>query len=162
MISAALKDKHLYDFLLSQPIWQESFAWLMQNQDTTTEGIHIIDSAVGDDWFANVHSYQTKPQHDCTWENHQHTIDIQFLHNGIETIQWANRDLLGTPTAYLPEFDREEFAPVDCHFSLLTLNPRSFVVFQPGEAHRPMIACGTTTRLLKTVIKIPKRLLTCP
>lgn len=158
MITAALTDTHLYEHLLKQPIWEESFTWLRENHKIRPEGISPLSANHSSEWFANVHGYKTRPAESCTWENHRQTIDIQYIIEGVEGIDWAPTSNLDVPTIYKPEFDREEFAPVNAQTSRLKLSAGEFVVFMPGEAHRPMTQWANAVQLRKIVVKIPTEL----
>ena len=160
MITAALTDTHLYAHLLKQPIWEESFTWLRENHETKPEGISPISPNHSSNWFANVHGYITRPAESCTWENHRQTIDIQYIIEGVEGIDWTPTSRLDTPTTYKPEFDREEFAAPNAQTSRLKITAGDFVVFMPGEAHRPMTQWENAMQLRKIVVKIPVQLIT--
>ena len=159
MITAALSDTHLYNHLLAKPVWNDSFCWLRENKGTTTEGIHAISPHATSNWFANVHGYATRPAETCIWENHRHTVDIQYIIEGTEGIDWTTTSHLASPSTYKAEFDREEFEAPTNATSRLKLTAGDFVVFMPGEAHRPMTQWDTPVQLRKIVVKIPMELL---
>ncbi len=159
MITAALTDTHLYEHLLNQSIWSQSFQWLFEQKNAAAEGITPIAASHSGKWLANVHGYTTRPADQCTWENHRHTVDIQYIIEGTEGIDWTLTSRLSTPTTYKPEFDREEFEAPETTTSRLKLTAGDFVVFMPGEAHRPMTQWDAPVQLRKIVVKIPTELL---
>ena len=110
-------------------------------------------------WYVNVHGYETLPREDCKWENHPATIDIQYIISGVEGIDVAAVETLGEPLVFLPEIDTHHYASNENPFTRLILEAGSFVVFLPGEAHRPKIAVADPTKLAKLVVKIPARLI---
>lgn len=110
-------------------------------------------------WFVNVHGYTTQPEEKCVWENHTHTIDLQYLIEGREGIRVLPVEQLGQPTLYKEESDTQKFASPIQPGHLVILRPGDFVTFLPGEAHCPKIAVGESAPLRKLVVKIPARLL---
>ena len=135
---------------------RKSLAWLEKYADTTEFGDYPLGEP---DWYANVHGYVTLPEAECNWENHRHTIDIQYLVIGSEGIRWTAVSQLGTPLRYVEEKDRQEFdAPIGAT-SLFSLHPGMFAIFLPGDAHCPKITLSKPETLRKVVVKIPSRLI---
>jgi YhcH/YjgK/YiaL family protein len=110
-------------------------------------------------WYANLHGYLTLPESECCWENHKHTIDIQYLINGKERIRWTSVNQLSTPRRYIEDKDRQEFDMPGFDTSQLTMEPGMFALFLPGDAHCPKIVFEEPEYLRKLVIKIPVDLL---
>ena len=140
---------------LNHPIFLESFEWILKNAETAAVGIHELGKP---NWFANVHAYETQSREQCVWENHTRTVDIQYIIEGVEGIDFARVEALGEPTLYKPETDTQKFSPEPFASSHLVLNAGEFVVFFPGEAHRPKVAIGEPCALRKLVVKIPMNL----
>ena len=158
MILAPIRETVLYRDLLVHEVWRRSLNWLSAHASTSDEGIYPIDESVSSEWYANVHSYETKPADNCVWENHRDTIDIQYITRGVERIDWTLKSELESPVRYIAESDREEFAGPKCEVSRIKLSEGMFVIFLPGEVHRPMAAWDSPLQLSKTVVKIPTSL----
>ena len=152
MIAAKLHDGKKWKPFLALPVFSESFEWILKNAETASAGIHELGKA---NWFVNVHGYATQLREQCVWENHTRTIDIQYIIEGVEGIDFARVEVLGEPTLYKPESDTQKFSPESFASSHLVLHAGEFVVFSPGEAHRPKVAVGESCTLRKLVVKIP-------
>jgi biofilm protein TabA len=155
MILAKLHDEQNWKSFLNRPIFLEPFEWILKNAETALAGIHELGKP---NWFVNVHGYATQSREQCVWENHTRTVDIQYIIEGIEGIDFARVEVLGEPTLYKPETDTQKFSPESLASSHLVLNAGEFVVFFPGEAHRPKVAVGESCTLRKLVVKIPMNL----
>ena len=106
-------------------------------------------------WYVNAHGYTTQDRADCNWENHPATIDIQYLIEGEEAIDVLPVRTLGEPASLNSETDTEKFKDPEEPCTTVVLQAGDFVIFLPGEAHRPKISVRTPTALKKLVVKIP-------
>lgn len=156
MFTAYLNDPAAWQPLRSQPVLQRSLIWLEQHAATAALG----DYRLGEPgWYADVHSYQTRPDLDCPWESHAQTADVQYVITGEEGICWLPARELTGPLRTFTDRDRLEWVPPVQTASLLTLRAGMFAIFLPGEAHCPMIALDAPMPIRKAVVKIPARLL---
>lgn len=156
MFLARLSQPTDWQPFLSSPVFQKSLAWISAHLGAFTEGIHELGEP---GWFVNVHSYTTQAQELCAWENHPATIDIQYMIDGLEGIDLISVEKLGTPTSFKVESDTQKFAAVNEPATQLVLRTGDFVIFLPGEAHRPKVAVGAPAVLRKLVVKIPVKML---
>ena len=155
MFTSSIQHPNRTNTFLNYPIFLESFEWILKNAETASAGIHELGKP---NWFVNVHGYATQPREQCVWENHTRTVDIQYIIDGVEGIDFARVEALGEPTLYKSETDTQKFSPEPFASSHLVLHAGEFVVFFPGEAHRPKIAVGEPCTLRKLVVKIPMNL----
>lgn len=105
----------------------------------------------GNEVFAIVQSYESKPMEDSKWEAHRKYIDVQFIVDGTEQIGVAKVNSL-TPAT---EYDNE----VDCILlegtgDMLTLSGGDFAILYPWDAHMPGVALNTPAAVRKVVVKI--------
>ena len=156
MLLANLSQSAHWKPIVTSPVFVESLAWISQNLGSFAEGIHELGRP---GWFVNVHGYSTQARELCAWENHPKTIDLQYMIDGVECIDLTPVETLGAPTAFKAESDSEKFAATTEPATGLILRPGDFVIFLPGEAHRPKVAVGTPSPLKKLVVKIPVALL---
>ncbi|MDC2993768.1 YhcH/YjgK/YiaL family protein [bacterium] len=159
MFCSSLLNRSHWSPLLSEEVWHKSLAWLLKNASAAELGTYSLGQP---DWFANVHEYKTKDQELCTWESHQHTIDIQYVISGSEQILWMPTSELEGPTKIFDNIDRQEWKVKDHLPQLPTkivLSAGFFAIFLPNEGHCPMIRDGNSALIRKTVIKIPFSLL---
>jgi biofilm protein TabA len=155
MFLASLSNAAHWQPFIQSPVFTQPLLWISGNIRSMTEGIHELGQP---GWFANVHGYTTQPRELCIWENHPATIDIQYMIDGIEGIDLTAVESLGTPTAFKPESDTQKFAATRDPVTQLILRSGDFVIFLPGEAHRPKVAVNEPALLRKLVVKIPVRM----
>ena len=156
MLVAFLADETVWRPILRHDVWHEVLAWLQKYAKTAEFGNHSLDAP---NCFANVHGYSTLPESECCWENHMHTIDVQYLIIGRERILWTSVNQLGAPRHYIRDKDRQEFDMPRFKTAQLIMHPGMFAIFLPGDAHCPKIQLEESEILRKVVIKIPSPLL---
>jgi len=156
MFYAHLSNRAHWQPFLHSPLFIRSLLWVSENAGSATNGIYELGEP---GWFVNVHGYTTQPRELCAWENHPETIDLQYIIEGTEVIDVAPVESLGKPTEFKPESDSQKFAPTNGPATQLLLNAGDFVIFLPGEAHRPKVAAQEPVCLKKLVVKIPAKLL---
>lgn len=107
----------------------------------------------GDEVFVNVMDAGLRDAEDATFEYHRRYADLQIDLTGAERWDWAAE---GAPLAQ----DKPYNAAGDAGFvagpqqASGKLGEGRFVLFFPGEPHKPSCLCGACTRLRKAVIKI--------
>jgi YhcH/YjgK/YiaL family protein len=106
----------------------------------------------GDEIYAVVQRYETKPREQGRWEAHRKYIDIQFLAEGCELIGVVDAEKLTIAEEYDAESDIMFFA--DAAGDLIKLTGSKFVLLFPQDAHMPGIASGTPSDVTKAVVKI--------
>ena len=105
----------------------------------------------GQDVRAFFNEYQTVPVEDCFFEAHELFADIQIMRSGTERIAVSNIDAL-TVTKAVPENDFWAMeGPED--LSVL-MNPDSFLIVFPGDAHKLKIMVDKPMDVTKTVFKV--------
>ena len=121
-------DPQLYDY----PGFRQALTYLAGLSAFPPVGQADID---GQEVFASVQSYDTKPHGDIPWECHRDYIDIQFLFSGQEKVGVM-------PTAEVPGFEYDQandiaFAREKPEGTWVPLTAGDFVVLFPEDAHRP-------------------------
>ena len=111
------------------------------------DGKYLI---AGDDVFALVQRYTTKPADAGRWEAHRKYIDLQCVFDGIEQIGYAPLDTL-TAEPYDAERD---LAWLSGQGEFVTMRAGRFMLLWPEDAHMPGIAVGPPGPVLKVVVKI--------
>ncbi len=106
----------------------------------------------GNEIFAMVSDYTTKPREQCRWEAHQRYIDIQYLIHGEELIGVTNPHCLKLTEAYDAQSDVMFYEGEGGDF--IRLCNDKFVLLFPHDAHMPSIATATPSTVKKIVIKI--------
>lgn len=140
------------DWLSRQsPVFRDAFAWLQAMPNSQPDGRTDID---GDRVYVLVQGYDTKPATECRWESHRKTIDIQYIFQGVESIDYARPGELTPNNDYDAVRDVEFWLPTAPPAATLMMSPGTYVVFLAGEPHRPKVADGLNHAVRKAVFKI--------
>lgn len=132
--------------------WEKAFAFLHALPTNIPDGEHPID---GPGLFARVATYQTKTRDAALLEAHRAFIDIQYLISGSEEIRVFPTPGLTVKTPYDSANDVEFYVPGASAPARLHLEPGTFAVFFPQDAHQTQIApAGESGTVRKVVIKI--------
>jgi len=121
----------------------------LQTADVATlpTGKHVID---GDDVYALVMDYQSKPISEGFLEAHRKYIDVQYVASGVERIGYV--DLAKTVPG---EYDEaKDFLKAEGTASMVVIDAGTFAVFFPHDAHMPCIAVDQPTAVRKVVVKV--------
>lgn len=108
----------------------------------------------GENVYAIVQKYTTKPAEQAKFEAHRKYIDIQFLFAGKESILWAPLSAMKKVT--MP-FDEKKDAAL---YALvpegwpLHLTAGQFTILFPEDAHAPGCAWGEPAEAIKVVVKV--------
>jgi len=146
MVIDQLSNANLY-FKLG-PLIQKGFEYLQQTDFNKVElGKQEIQ---GDDLFAIVMEYETKPVAECKYEGHHKYIDLQFLIAGGEFMGLALlKDQM--PVESNLEHDYEFY---DLKSDLIRFEPNSFMLLYPNDLHMPGVHQTEPEWVKKVVIKI--------
>ncbi|KXS40764.1 YhcH/YjgK/YiaL family protein [Halanaerobium sp.] len=127
---------------------KKAFKFLEENDFSEIEdGKYEIE---GDDIFAIVDSYETKPQEEGVWEGHREYIDIQYLVEGTELMGYSNLERMD-----LDESDEDnDFLTFAGDGDFITVEPGNFVVFMPQDIHMPGICLADGQEAKKVIVKI--------
>jgi YhcH/YjgK/YiaL family protein len=127
------------------------FDYLSRDLSNVPDGRYEIIG--GDEVFAMVQSYQTKPREQGKWEAHRKYADIQFIIAGRECMGIAPIEAMRTQTPYDAEQDLEFFTGTgDGQF--MTVEEGSFAIFLPHDVHMPTIAIDAPGKVKKVVVKV--------
>jgi len=149
MIQDTLENSSRYEAL--HPHFAKAFEYL-RGVDGTQE-LGRVD-IVGDEVFAIVQTYTTKPQEKALFEAHRKYIDVQFIQSGRETILWAPLTKMAEETmAYSDEKDAALWKLVP-DMTALHMNPGHFSILYPEDAHAPCIDWEKPSQVFKVVVKV--------
>jgi biofilm protein TabA len=148
MISDTLKSARLYE--PSHPRFAAGFDFLRKLPADIADGRHEIDA---DRLFALVQSYTTSPAETRKLEHHRKYADIQYLISGHEIIEHVALDGLPVETPYdaTKDFGLVRDPAVR---SAVVLNPGTWAIFFPQDAHKPGCAVGAPGAVRKVVVKV--------
>lgn len=148
MIADTLAQSSRYASLA--PHFAAAFAYLRTLPTGQPPGRYDLS---GDDCFALVQSYTTKPIAEAKFEAHRKHIDIQFIRSGQETLLWAPLAGLAETQAYNGEKDFALFATPGVA-TPLKLRAGEFAIFFPEDAHAPGRELDAPCEVHKVVIKV--------
>lgn len=118
------------------------------NFTAIADGRHDIE---GDHMFALVQRYPSKPLAEGRWEAHRKYIDLQVVLSGVEQIGYVSIDQL---TAEPYDADRDLTWLSGTAGQWITVPAGHFMLLWPGDAHMPGVQVGSSTAVLKVVVKI--------
>ncbi|PZF74954.1 YhcH/YjgK/YiaL family protein [Taibaiella soli] len=128
----------------------QAMEYLQQTDFTAmTPGKYDVD---GDNIFAIVNEFTTKPYDACEPETHRKYIDIQFMVSGKERFGWAPLLEQKPLMPYSDEQDLLLYQPENLNF--LNLSAGMFIIFYPTDIHMPEICVNEPELVKKVVMKI--------
>jgi YhcH/YjgK/YiaL family protein len=104
----------------------------------------------GDNLYALVQEYVTKPAEQGMWEAHRKYIDVQYIVSGQERMGVANLRTMQLGE-YVPEKD---FQPMRGRGNYLDVFAGSFVIFFPEDGHMPGLCVNAPEAVRKVVLKV--------
>lgn len=152
MIHAALSDWRKYPGLVKHPVWQAAFQWLEACAEQQADGIYPLGQ---DGFYARVMSYALKERDVARYENHRHTIDIQYTLNGAERIELSPENMLERLDDYACAKDTEHYKTPAGFDAVVTNSKGLFTIIFPGEPHMPQLMVPGADAVKKVVVKIP-------
>ena len=149
MILDSLSLWHRYAPL--HPRLARAFAFLKQVGPDVAIGRHEI---AGDEVFALVQRYQTRPVDGMQLEAHRRYIDVQYLVSGREVIHWAPlRELAHVTQPYDATKDAGLFA-LSPGTVPVPLRSGQFMILFPDDAHAPCCCADAPSEVVKVVVKV--------
>ena len=150
MITSTLSQLHHYKII--SPNFAKGIQYALSTDFATLEpGKYAVD---GEEVFAIVNEYTTKPLSECDPESHRDYADIQLLVAGVERFGYA--PLTGQPetTPYDPEEDIAYYTLPAEDLSYITLRPGEFIIFFPSDIHQPEVFLHQPDPVRKVIIKV--------
>ncbi len=133
----------------NQAAWVKALAFLRDSDLLTLSlGKHLID---GDNVYAIVTDAPSKEFDKSAWESHRNYIDLQYVIKGKEKIGEAP---VATATVIKPYDEAKDVANYTTDGKFYIAEPGTFLLFFPGEAHRPNIKVDGYDVVRKIVVKI--------
>lgn len=114
--------------------WQRALQFLADPATAQLPiGRHDLD---GDNLFALIQEYDTRPADVCRWEAHRRYVDVQYVAAGCERIGIAALETMTVDMEYDEQRDVGFFQGTG---DWLTLSAGSFAIFLPHDVHRPCV-----------------------
>jgi YhcH/YjgK/YiaL family protein len=147
MVFDRLKNACQY-FPLGEKI-TKALQYLSQTDFTNVEpGKYEID---GENVFALVQTYNTKPFSSGKWEAHKKYMDIQYIVSGKEKMGFTD----ATKVIVLEEYNEEkDYAIYKGEGNFLIAEEGHFAIFFPSDVHMPSMAINIPKEVKKVVVKV--------
>ena len=147
MIIDKIENAHLYKNI-SERI-NKSFEYIRTTDlKNLPAGKYPID---GENIFALVSEYQTKPEQEGKLEAHKKYIDVQYVISGEELMGYAP---LGGQKVLDPYKEENDIVFYTGDKSFTKVSEGMFAIFFPEDVHMPGIASGKSSSVKKLVIKV--------
>lgn len=108
---------------------------------------------LGDNMFALIETYYTKPVNECKLESHEKHIDLQYIIEGREFMNWASTENLVVSENLLIEEDLLFYENISSKGAIL-VEKGFFAIFFPNDAHMPKVQANKSEKVKKIVFKI--------
>lgn len=139
----------------AHPVLRKAIDFLHESDFTLLEeGRHPI---WGDDMFALISTFRTRPASEPPAEKHERFLDIHYVIEGEETIGWKVRDEQTLPFKSHPEDDYSLYSGLEGE-SMISLASGRYAVLFPEDIHRPGLTETEPVEVRKVVIKINREL----
>ncbi|MFA7659340.1 MAG: YhcH/YjgK/YiaL family protein [Candidatus Gastranaerophilaceae bacterium] len=110
---------------------------------------------LGNEVFAIVQDYFSKPPEECKFEAHKKYIDIQYILEGEEKIGISDIKNFFDSIEYDEERDIVFLSlKTDEMPDFIDMKEKDFAIFTPKDAHMPSIAVKTPSFVRKAVVKV--------
>ena len=117
--------------------------------DTVECGKYIVD----DGMYYMVQEYETKYPEEARYEAHQKYIDIQYMIQGVERMEFADTPKLKVAETY--DEDRDVvFLETPKVVDACIVEAGDYRIFYPEDAHRPGLCVGEPSKVKKIVVKV--------
>lgn len=144
--------RHLRDQVILTPNMEKGIAFLEGlGPDDLPVGRAPID---GDNVYAEIQAYETKPGDPEVFEAHRRYIDIQFVARGEEVIAWTSDRHVTETVAYVDADDYRLGTADPDHVTRIRLESGQLAVFYPVDFHAPRRAAGAASPVSKIVVKV--------
>jgi YhcH/YjgK/YiaL family protein len=143
------KQEFARQYHLNKKYWDEAFAF-MKDHDLASlaPGKYPID---GENVFATITEAPTKDFDKTGWESHRKYIDLQCVVTGEEKM---GKYPVAKATVIKPYDEAKDLANYTAPGEFYVASAGTFLIFFPGDAHRPNITPGGNKVEKKLVIKI--------
>jgi YhcH/YjgK/YiaL family protein len=150
MITSTLDQLHWYRTI--SPNFEKAIQYVLHTDFTRLEtGQYPVD---GDNVFAIVNEYVTKPLAECDPESHRDYVDIQIVVIGAEKFGYTPLADRTAIIPYDPERDVAFYSLAAEDLNYLTLPAGQFIIFFPSDIHQPEVFVHQPALVKKVVMKV--------
>lgn len=135
----------------SGSLLEKGFKFLTEKFSVDMEdGKYEID---GEKCFALVQSYDTVSSDEKRWEAHLEYLDIQYVEEGEEFIEYLPTVDLDEEENLTPDSDLIFFKKKDCTAKFV-MKHGDFAIFYPQDGHKPGVTYNNVSKIKKVVVKV--------
>jgi biofilm protein TabA len=156
MIVGLLSDVSKQKSVLPGPVVRAIEAMLKLDLPKMDAGRYELE---GDQLYYMIQDVETRSLEESRSEAHQRYADIQIPLDGAERYGYALPQAGLVASEERLETNDIAFYPAPANEAFIDIEPGSFVVFLPGELHRPCLAIKQKGKLRKVVVKVHGKLL---
>jgi len=150
MITSTLSQLHWYKII--SPNFEKAIQYSLSADFAAMEpGKYQID---GENVFAIVNEFTTKPLSECDPESHRDYADIQIIISGAERFGYTPLADQPATTPYNPEKDFALYDIPEEAMNYITLPAGQFIIFFPSDIHQPEIFLHQPALVKKVVVKV--------
>ena len=134
-------------YQLNKVLWDKAFAFLKEHDlQTLPKGKYPID---GDNVFVSVTEDPSKDFDKTGWESHRKYIDVQCVIIGDEKM---GKYPVSECTVTKPYDESKDVANYTAPGKFYVIPAGTFIIFFPGEAHRPNISPDGNKKVVKKIV----------
>jgi YhcH/YjgK/YiaL family protein len=150
MITSTLSQLHWYKII--SPYFAKAINYALATDFAPLEpGKYEID---GDNVFAIVNEFTTRPPSECDPESHQEYADIQIVITGTENFGYTPLREQEPSIPYNPENDVAFYSLPEDDINYITLSAGQFIIFFPSDIHQPEVFSHQPELVKKVVLKV--------
>lgn len=147
MVFDSLQNAAVY-YGLSKRI-EKGLKYLQQNDFTKIDtGKYQIE---GEEIYAIVDKYNSRPREKGKWEAHKKYIDIQFVADGAEKIGFGKMNDMYVLETYN---NKKDIMFLEGSGNFVKVEKDCFAIFFPDDIHMPGIAIDNSIPVKKVVVKV--------
>ena len=153
MITSTFDQLHWYSII--SPNFEKAIRYALKTDFAAMDtGKYPID---GENVFAIVNEYTTKPVSECDPESHRDYADIQIMVAGSERFGYLPLTDRRASTPYSPERDVAFYSIAEEELNYITLRAGQFIIFFPSDIHQPEVFVSQPQLVRKVVLKVGVR-----
>jgi YhcH/YjgK/YiaL family protein len=153
MITSTSNQLHWYSVISAN--FGKAIRYALATDFTTIDtGKYPVD---GENVFAIVNEYTTKPVSECDPESHRDYADIQIMIAGSERFGYLPLTDQRASAPYDPARDVAFYSIPEAELNYITLKPGHFIIFFPSDIHQPEVFVSQPQVVRKVVLKVGLR-----
>ena len=153
MITSTFDQLHWYSII--SPNFEKAIRYALSTDLTTLDtGRYPID---GENVFAIVNEYMTKPPAECHPESHRDYADIQIMVSGSERFGYLPLTDQPASVPYCRAKDVAFYSIGETELNYISLSEGQFIIFFPSDIHQPEVMMSQPLPVKKVVLKVALR-----